>query len=82
MGYLKENGGVKVIEAFEIDEKGFIVNSVLIEKNANTNLIKRQLPYGIHKPKWNGNEWVESLEKIELEKIKVEHHLKEKNKKN
>lgn len=62
------------MQVSKIDEKGFYVESVIIDDidNLPHNLIADEVPEGIYKPKWNGLEWVEDLTSEEIDDIKNE----------
>lgn len=63
------------INAYEIDEDGFIVEQYLVEVNEDGNpindefkdLVTVQLPQpNFHRPKWSGKEWVEDATPEEI----------------
>ncbi|WP_421927401.1 hypothetical protein [Lysinibacillus capsici] len=71
------------MHAYEIDDKGFIINNYSangdVEVPDGSITVQLPQPMPFHKPKWNGSEWVEGEteeEKIEREEKQLIESLK------
>lgn len=55
----------------KIDQQGFYIESVVIEsEEIPDNHIAVPVPGGLYRPKWNGAEWVEGMNAIEIQTLK------------
>jgi len=60
--------------AKRINEKGYFIEDVLSfdADNLSLDLILDNVPQGLHKPRWNGAEWIEGKLQEEINTIKTE----------
>lgn len=87
-GQLNNGGGaIMLVKAFEVDNDGFLVDFYIVTIDENNkivdegkeNFILVDMPNNLHKPKWNGETWVEGeteSEKLEREVLQSLESLK------
>lgn len=77
MYLLEQHKGVKFlkIQAFEIDELGFLLEIYVIDSEEETELITTKPPNGLYKAKWTGLDWIEGLPQEELDEIEYQQYL-------
>lgn len=61
-----------MIQAYEIDENGYIRDIHVINAEKETNHIKVQPPNGLYRAKWTGTEWVEDMTQQEIDELETD----------
>lgn len=64
-----------MIKGIRINEYGFFITEVILkEDEVDSNIILRECPNGLYKPKWTGEKWIEGATAEEIEKLNNSDH--------
>ncbi|WP_148347126.1 hypothetical protein [Clostridium butyricum] len=62
------------MQGFKIDNEGFYIEVVIYDESTvlDNNIIIKEIPQGLFKPKWNGEKWIEGASQEYIDSITVQ----------